>query len=980
MNKAVADDYEEIVDLGKVESISNVAVEVDPVVEEGNDLGLANSEEGEEFFDAISQQDWLTKQVAAFNVPLSIFHYKDYDSDFFTSWYNMSSEILKEINRACPEKKVLNLALSVLMLPYIAFTAQGLVIYSRFKANSKTQEGVVEDKTKKSETGVPKRLAYGVLAAIAIFVNVTVLVTFVVPATIALATFYLLNRDLSHSLVAALKISMGQYSNKHQNIEVSFHEMEASGPSIAYDMEIKLPPQFKQLLRDLCENENNKWFSVTRDSKHNTVLKLSTNINLKNGLKPLHNEIKNVIATSIQEFAKTMEELVKLEKEEITRDKLKELLNEFRLKVVSSIGSKLTTHLIENAYQVAFIQAIKFQQNRRGEDFALENKIRNTLVRQELENQGKELPNEKEVIIRDLKKAGAKVPDALDDNELPVFKAEWERFIQEGRITKKTITDIYKGINPRETEEALSNAEKRIEDLKEEGRERYIRVREKLKEVYDEEKNNFTNDDLEKKLEDFLEEEEPNGIYEKLKEIYENIKENGSTYGVLERKSGDFLKEVGEGERREKLKEIYEIIKKNSLAEDNLRRRLEGLFKFEYDNQEVKQRLVKSVMRKAKGELGLLGILSLIDQFRYLEEGIKGPLNGESLEEASGKVNDFIAKMYLEITKCKTQDLFKSQAKGIENSCKLLEREAPDLVEKINSHRVRIEKYLKRPEQPMILRKIIEGGKDLNKYLKDEQERREEKHPSTKLIEKHLKNNQEILKALKQLELEEKGLLINEKTKNDYREELESREKIKFAIIEDALLKVFEHEIFDEEAIKKLLEKAELEYYFAEKCIKSPVIQTKNNIKHFCQDLLSPLIDRLVENIVNNVPKSDKSSWFQPMKAVKTGLGYIKTGLAVAMHGNNSTEGKALSVAHDTYKEGETFLQHFQSSYQEVGVFLGNLFSDDGTTFKNDVWPQVEEHLHGMWDRFFKDIEFKIENRLDEVNVTQQNQGTVITA
>ena len=108
----------------------------------------------------------------------------------------MSSEILKEINRACPEKKILNLALSVLMLPYIAFTALGLVIYSRFKANSKTQECVVEDKTKKSETGVPKRLAYGALAAMAIFVNVTVLVALIVPATVALATFYLFKPNL----------------------------------------------------------------------------------------------------------------------------------------------------------------------------------------------------------------------------------------------------------------------------------------------------------------------------------------------------------------------------------------------------------------------------------------------------------------------------------------------------------------------------------------------------------------------------------------------------------------------------------------------------------------------------------------------------------------------------------------------------------------------------------------------------------------
>lgn len=919
MNQIVADDCKEIVDLNnnnddldKIQSISNVALEEEEEffdamedvsnVEEENDLGLANSEEGEEFFDAISQQDWLTKQVAAFNVPLSIFHYKDYNSDFFTSWYNISSRIFKEINRACPEKKVLNLALSVLMLPYIAFVAMGLVIYSRFKADSKTQEGVVEDKAKKSETSVSRRFAYGALAAIAIFVNVTVLVALIVPATIALATFYLLNRELSHSLVAVLKISMGRYSNKHQNIEISFHETEFPEPNITWDMEIKFPPQFKQLLRDLCENGNDKWFSVKGGLEHNIILKLSASINLNNGLKPLHNEIKNVIATSIQEFAKTMEELVKLEKEEITRDKLKELLNEFRLKVVSSIGSKLTIHLIENAYQVAFIQAIKFQQNRREEDFSLEDELKNTLVKQKLESQGKELPNEKEMIIKDLKEAGAKVPNALDDSELPVFKAEWERLIQEGKITRKTIIDVYKDTDLGKTEEVLNDAKEIIKDLKKQGQVRYTGIHEKLKAVYNEGKNNLTNDDL--------------------------------------------------------------------------KRKLEGLFKFEYGDQEVERRLVKSVMKKAKGELGLLGMLSLIDQFRDLEEEIKGPLNGESLEEASGKVNDFIAKMYLEITKRKTQDLFKSQAKGIENSCKLLEEKEPDLVQRINVHRVKIAECL---DQPISLREVIEESEDLNKYLEDERKRKGEKHPNTKLIQKHLENNKEILKALEQLKLEKEGLLINEKTKNNYREELESREKIKFAIIEDDLLEAFEHEIFDEEAIKKLLEKAELGYYLAEKCIKSPVIKMKDNIKHFCQDLLSPLVDRLANLIINNVPKDNESGVWRIWNSLKVGFNYNVIGWSATVNKDNSTEGKALSVSHDTHKEVETFLQHFQSSYEEVGVFLGNLFSDDGATFKNDVWPKVEEHLHGMWDRFFKDIEFKIGNKLDEVNVTQQNQETAIT-
>ncbi|WGJ62457.1 hypothetical protein [Wolbachia endosymbiont of Frankliniella intonsa] len=928
MNQVVADGHREVIDLnnnsdglGKVESISNVALEEEEEffdamedvsnVEEGNDLGLPNSEEEEEFFDAVSKQDWLIKQIAAFNVPLSIFHYKDYNSDFFTSWYDMSSEILKEINRACPEKKILNLALSVLMLPYIAFTALGLVIYSRFKANSKTQEGVVEDKTKKSETGVPKRLAYGALAAMAIFVNVTVLVALIVPATFALATFYLLNRELSHSLVAALRISMGQYYNKHQNIEVSFHEMEVYESSIAYDMKIKFPPQFKQLLKDLYKNKDDSWVDIRRDLERNTILKLSANINLKNGLQPLRNEIGSVIVTLIQECARTMEELVNLEKKDITHDKLKELLSKFRLKVVSSIDSKLTTHLIENAYQVAFIQVIKFQQNRRGEDFSLEDELKNTLVKQKLESQGKELPNEKEVIIKDLKELKIKESlmkvgdiDDISDDALPVFKAEWERLIQEGKIAKKTIIDVYKDTDSGKTEEALNDAKKRIEDLKKQGQERYTGIHETLKAIYDEGKNNLTDDDL--------------------------------------------------------------------------KRKLEGLFKFEYDDQEVERRLVKSVMRKAKGELSLLGILSLIDQFRSLEEEIKGPFSKKSLEEASGKVNDFIAKMYLEITKCKMQNLFKGQAKDIENSCELLEEKETYLVQRINVQRVKIAECLE--QRILSLKEEIEENENLNKYLENERKRKGENHPSTKLIERHLENNKEILKVLEQLELEKEGLLINRKTINDYREELESREKIKFATIDDNLLKEFERKTFSQEAVKELLEKAELEYYLAEKCIKSPVIKTKDNIKHSCQDLLSPLINRLVENIVNNVPKSDKSSWLQPMKAVKTGLGYIKTGLAVAMHGDKSVEGKALSVAHDTHKEVETFLQCLKSSYEEFGALLGNVFSDDGTTFKNDIWPKVEEHLHGMWDRFFKDIEFKIGNKLDGVNVTQQNQETAITA
>ncbi|WP_264718761.1 hypothetical protein [Wolbachia endosymbiont (group A) of Lasioglossum morio] len=825
MNKAVADDYEEVVNssggLGKAESVVTLeeeeeffdAMEAVSNVEEGNNLGLATSEEEEEFFDAVEEQEPL----ANFNVPLSIFHYKDYNSDFFTSWYNISSEIFKEINRTCPEKKILNLALSVLMLPYIAFTALGLVVCSRFQANSKTQDSVGEDKTKKSETGVPKRLAYGVLAAIAIFVNMAVLVALVVPATIALATFYLLNRDLSHSLVTALKISMGRYSNKHQNIEVSFHEKEVTGPNIAWDMEIEFPPQFKRLLRDLYENENNKWFDVTRNSEHSIVLKLSTNINLKNGLKPLRNEIKDVLATSIQEFAKTMEELIKLEKKEITYDKLKELLNEFKSKVVDSIGPNLTSHLIQSAYQVAFIQAIKFQRDRRGEDFSLEDEIKNSLVRQELES--------------------------------------------------------LRGI----------------------GQTRC------------------------------------NNIYKKLKEIHEN----------------------------------------SSLTNDTLKRGLEDLFKFEYDDQEIERRLIKSVMKKVQGKLSQSDIpdkekQSLRKQLEDLEKKVKVP----SDKEASAKINDFIEKMYLEIKKYKVQRLLREQKKGVLRLCKKLRKYGESgLAEIIEAFRVQDEGHLEKSTLEQTL-------KDQNKRLQAEQNNREKGHPGTRSIEVLLKRNEEILKALKQLELGKKELLINEETKNDYKEELTSREKIKFAVIEDDLLKVFKLETFDEKEIKKLLERAELEYCLAEKRIKYPVIKTKDNIKHFSQNLLSPLIDNLTKNIINNIPGNSEGCIQKVKNWSKVMFGAIKIGASNAY--KETTERKALNVAHNTYKEGETFLQCFQSNYEGIGAFLGNLFSDDGVTFKNDVWPKIEEHLHGMWDRFFKDIEFNIGNKLDEVSVTQQRQETMI--
>ncbi|MDR2548367.1 MAG: hypothetical protein LBC34_02625 [Rickettsiales bacterium] len=885
------------------------------VVDPGGVIGLTNGGSGKKEPIAASssgkEEKFFGGMTSGFNVPLSIFRYKGYDSDFFTFWYNILREIFEEIKGMCPEKRVLNLALSVLMLPYIASISLRLVAYNRSKADGKIQASPEGNETKKSEVSesTAKRLAYSVLAAIAIPVNIVVLVTLIIPATLALATFYLLNRKLSHSLIATVKIGSGLYKNEHQNIEVSFHEIDAGESDIRWDMEIKFPPQFEQLLKDLCEDKNDKLF-VTQDAEHNTILKLSANIHLKNGLKPLRNEIRGMLATSIQGFTEAMEELLKLDKKDITYDKLKELLNEFRLKAVNSVDPKLTSHLIQDAYRVAFIQAIKFAQEERKKkgDFSLEERLKEVLVEQELKSQGKKLPAEKEIIIEYIKKLKNKkvgeITSDISNKEFPILKAVWKQLIKEGKIAKRTIIDDYRNIYPKETVEALRKAEVMIKELK--------------------------------------------GMEEKR---YEEV--------------------------CEELRKIHGDIGKNNLKDGALKRKLEDLFKFEYGDQEVEKRLIRSVIKRAKGELRQSDILdkerlSLIRKFEDLEKKIH--------EKTAEEVNDFIKEAYLEITKYKIQSLFEEQAKGIERSCKLLEEDAPDLVEKINSHRTRIEKYLMQPEKPALLKRIIEGNKDLNKYLEDERNSKGKEHPNTKLIEQHLKNNQQILEALEQLELKKEGLLINEKTEYDYKEELTSREKIKFAIIEDDLLEVFKQETFNEEEIKKLLEKAELEYCLAEKCIKYPVIKTKDNVKHFCQALLSPLIGNLVKKIINHVPKNiskdTESNWIgwdwihrKVIKPVQITWNYNMLGLS-AIGDENSTEGKALKVAHDTYEEVKEFLQYFESSYEEVGGLIGDVFSDGGETFKKDIWPQIKNHLLGMWDRFSKDVEFTLISK--DKNISQE--------
>ncbi len=509
------------------------------------------------------------------------------------------------------------------MFPYIVFTALGLAVYNKLKTNDKTQISSEENKTKKSEVSesTAKRLAYGILASIAVLVSIPILLLLLIPATPALAIFYLLNRKLSHSLVDALKLSNGLYQNEHQNIEVSFHEIDAGKSDIKWDMEIKFPPQFEQLLRDLYEDKDGSWFNVARDSEHNTILKLSANINLKNGLTPLRNEIKNVLAISIQEFAKTMEELMKLEGKDITYDKLKELLNEFRLKVVDSVDSKLVNYLIQNAYRVAFIQAIKFAQKRR-EDFSLEDALRDIFVKQELESQGKELPSKKEIIIEDLKNVGIEVPSDSKDDEFSVHEAEWKELKEKGKIVERKAIDIYKNDHPQATEKALDNAKEEIERLRGIGQIRY------------------------------------NNRHKELKEIHGN----------------------------------------SSLTDGTLKRRLEDLFKFEYDDQEAERRLIKSVIKKAQGELSQSGIpdkekQSLRKQLEDLEKKVKVL----SDKEASAKINDFIEEAYLEIKKYKVQRLLKEQKEGVLDLCGTLKRyDESDLAEIIEAFRVQDEGHLEK--------------------------------------------------------------------------------------------------------------------------------------------------------------------------------------------------------------------------------------------------------------------------------------------
>ncbi len=552
------------------------------------------------------------------------------------------------------------------------------------------------------------------------------------------------------------------------------------------------------------------------------------------------------------------------------------------------------------------------------------------------------MPTEKEIIIEDSKKAGEEVPDTLKDSNLPMLKVQWKQLITEGKIAKRTVINVCKDVYPTETKKALNNAEQEIERLRKVSRE----------------------------------------MCKKLEEAHNRGNDN--------------------------------------LRDGALKGKLEDLFKFEGSDQEVERRLIRSVIKRAKSELRQLSILDKEEPglVRRLTQSMWGTSSqdkeeqslmkrledlekeGEVLssEEASNKVNDFVERMYLEIKQHKVQGLLQEQKEGVLYSCKVLKRYESDLAETVETFRKQDLRYLEESTFEQTL-------KDQNERLKAKLNDRQKGHPSIESIRELLKNNQQILETLEQLELKKEGLLINEKTEYDYKEELTSREKIKFAIIEDKLLEIIKSsskdkllkiiekafykselleiketskdkplEIIRQVAIKRLLEKAELEYCLAEKCIKYPVIETKNNIKHFCQALLSPLIGNLVEKIINHIPKDNKSSAWNLTNLYKRAciaVNYNTLGLS-AIGGENSTEGKALKVAHDTYEEVKEFLQYFESSYEEGGGLIGNVFSDDGETFKKDIWPKIKDHLCEMWDRFFKDIEFTLISKDESKNVSKE--------
>lgn len=917
-------------------------------------------------------------QVAKLDIPISLFSYKDYNSDFIISWYNVASEIFKEINHSNAEKQRLNLALSVLMFPYIALTALGIVSYRQaIKKNHK-------DPTEGKSTNQAKKLAYNILTLVVVCVNVVILIALLIPATVALAIFYSLNQKLSKDLITVLKISKeNEYEN--QNIIVSIHDEEIETSNIKFNIKIKCPKQFHRLIRDLTKDNN--WVEITSDKKGDITLKLSVGITLKDGLIPLRSEIKKLLETSLKELAVTTGELIALERRNITYNKLKELLNEFRLKVVDNIDSKIINYLIEDARKVVFIQAIKVKKERRKEEFISGDRLKEILIRQELKAQGKKLPTKKEIIIKALNKLkGEKINENNVNDEIYemlkleyealLHKSEYEALPGEEGLIEKTNIDIYREYFPQEIDSAISKAEEKVKELKHRGEKRYIKIENELKETYETLKRGNLQDD---------------NLKQKLKDLFKPDLDEDTFHRDLRRSQLDkvvsLLKHIPWDEVKSLTKHIDDIIGQNSI---NDHRELHELME-DYNKQATDIEKISNFIDKAIEVIAKHRLQSLYDQQR--ENGLellseddrkffnsKKIIEPESFKKENVSLNQLKEKIETKRKNLKNEhdsiktnyDLVKEL---IDESLKILSHKLDPLcdklrekdfyakteefIKKLKEERYKMHDDIKKTDAEEIIKlmetntnELINQCEVVNDIINTQNRLKKQ------MIGIHLRNSEKFLELLKQLKLEQEALTINEETENAYKARLFSNEKIKFSIIEDKLIELLKKKEGDFNEIKTLLKDAELEYYLADRCVKNPTIVIKDNIKYFCQDLLSPLIDELTTNFINNLQKDkDDGSISFIKKKLNAAKNWVLLGTNIDSYKNinNST-----NLANKTIEEIEEIVQFFETTYEEMGELIGNTFSDEGETFRNTVWPRIKDNLYEIWNRFLQDIEIKI--------------------
>ncbi|WP_339045440.1 hypothetical protein [Candidatus Mesenet endosymbiont of Agriotes lineatus] len=948
--------------------------------------------------------------VAKLDIPLSLFNYKDYSSDFVISWYNVASKIYKQINYSSAEKQRLNLALSVLMFPYIALIALGIVSYKQ--ATKKNQK---DPTLKEKNTNQAKKLVYNILTLAVVCINIVILTALLIPATVALTIFYALNKKLSKDLITVLKISK-ENGYENQNVIVSIHDKEIDTSNIKFDIKIKFPEQFRRLIRDLTKD--NSWAEITSDKKGDTMLKLSANITLKDRLIPLRSEIKKLLGTSLKELAVTIDKLIALEKKDITYNKLKELLNEFRLKVVDNIDPKIISYLIEDAYKIAFIQATKVGKERRKEGFISEDKLKEVLIRQELKDQGEKLPTEKEFIIKELSKLKGKKINAndVDDKIYQILKLEYEDRLYskhetlsgEGRLIKKTNIDIYREYFPQKIDSAISKAEERIKELKQRGQERYTKVENKLKEMHEVlKRENAQDDDLKQKLKDLFEPDtDENTLYQNFRrsqldkavnslkripwnevksltkhiddKIDQSLVNNHRELHELivkynkqatDEEINNLINEVIKVVAKHKLQNLYEQQKENGLellSEDDIEffnskkivepelfknaslELLKGEIEKQYENLKNEHDSIKTNYALVR-ELIDEPLKSLHSELRSLSQGKNNENICKKIEENIEKFNKIRYEINDEIQEEKIKEKVSAIKKDMDALVELYKEKISVINTNIQSNKIRL---LDSDNNISIasISKLINQCKTVN-YEVNIQNRLKKQ-----MIEMHLKNSEKFLELLKQLKLEQEELTINEETENAYKARLFSNEKIKFSIIEDKLIELLKGGNFNE--IKILLETVELEYCLADRCTKNPTVAIKDNVKQFCQDLLSSLINELITNFINNLQKDKDDGWINfGKKKLNVAKNWIQLGVGANKYKNTNN---AVNLANETIGEVDEIVQYFETNYEEIGKLIGNTFSDEGETFKNVVWPRIKDNLYGVWNRFLQDIEIKI--------------------